>query len=180
MGRGVRFATSMVSVRACARCDRNLSRQRAASRVKYCARCEAAVKRERSDAQHRARVAATYGLALDGYDRLYLAQGGRCYICRRATGKTRRLAVDHDHKTGKVRGLLCKSCNTMLGHARDDPAMFYRAADYLELPPAEVIIYRNQPGREAEDKRGIELLRCGRPEDARPGAGLETMSLPFS
>lgn len=169
----------MVSVRACARCDRNLSRQRAASRVKYCARCEAAVKRERSDAQHRARVAATYGLALDGYDRLYLAQGGRCYICRRATGKTRRLAVDHDHKTGKVRGLLCKSCNTMLGHARDDPMMFFRAASYLDCPPANEVIYGDTDGREAEDKRGIELLRCGRSEDAWRRAGVETVPLSF-
>lgn len=63
-------------------------------------------------------------------------QGGACAICRRATGKTRRLAVDHDHQSGQVRGLLCKPCNRLLGHARDDVEFFERAGDYLSEPPA--------------------------------------------
>lgn len=76
-----------------------------------------------------------YGLQDGEYDTLYRLQGGRCAICQRATGATRRLSVDHDHATGKVRGLLCRPCNSMLGHGRDDMAFFRRALDYLWAPP---------------------------------------------
>lgn len=57
-------------------------------------------------------------------------------MCRRANGRTRRLSVDHDHITGQVRGLLCRPCNTILGHARDAIRFFERAIDYLTDPPA--------------------------------------------
>lgn len=84
---------------------------------------------------HEKRVQDTYGLPPGHYDALYEFQGGRCEICQRATGANRRLSVDHDHKTGEVRGLLCRPCNTMLGHARDNPVMFDRAIYYLRYPP---------------------------------------------
>lgn len=80
---------------------------------------------------------ATYGLSEGDYEALYAAQDGRCAICRRATGRVKRLAVDHDHKTGKVRGLLCGTCNKMLGHARDEPEFFTRGREYLLNPPME-------------------------------------------
>lgn len=80
----------------------------------------------------------------DDYDRLYAAQDGRCAICRRATGKTRRLSVDHDHATGKVRGLLCRPCNQMLGHARDEELFFMRAWLYLNDPPADSVLETDQ------------------------------------
>lgn len=86
---------------------------------------------------HEARVQKVYGLQLGDYGRLYDAQGGRCAFCRRATGKRRKLAVDHDHETGLVRGLLCSVCNQLLGHLRDDPATARRIAEYLEFPPAD-------------------------------------------
>lgn len=82
------------------------------------------------------RDAKVYGLQPGGYDMLLELQDGHCAICRRATGKTRRLSVDHDHKTGKVRGLLCRPCNTLLGHLRDDPVAAERIRDYLIDPPA--------------------------------------------
>jgi hypothetical protein len=94
-------------------------------------------KKRRSKAAHEKRVQTTYGLGEGDYDRLYESQGGRCAICPRATGATRRLSVDHDHKNLLVRGLLCRPCNDMLGHARDDPAFFERAKAYLEKPPAQ-------------------------------------------
>ena len=58
-------------------------------------------------------------------------------MCRWANGRTRRLSVDHDHKTGKVRGLLCRPCNNHLGLARDDVDYFRRGIEYLEDPPFE-------------------------------------------
>lgn len=112
---------------------------------KYCGRCLRLVKREQSDRSHRKAVSIRYNIDLDEYDRIYVRQGGVCYICRRATGKTKRLSVDHDHSCcattptcGKcVRGLLCGPCNRMLGHARDNPEFFERAAEYLRNPPAK-------------------------------------------
>ncbi len=53
------------------------------------------------------------GVTDDQYERLLAAQGGHCALCP-STPKTRRLAVDHDHKTGKVRGLLCHRCNRFM------------------------------------------------------------------
>lgn len=93
-------------------------------------------------AAHARRVEQTYNISIDLYWAMYDAQGRTCAICQRATGATRRLAVDHDHACcpttptcGRcVRGLLCKPCNRMLGHLRDDPKAFSRAAIYLIYP----------------------------------------------
>lgn len=95
-----------------------------------------------SKASHRAKVENGYiwppGMT---YDRLLALQGGRCAICG-CTPRTRRLAVDHDHETGVVRGLLCSasegaSCNKgLLGSAHDDVRILRRAVAYLESPPA--------------------------------------------
>lgn len=101
-----------------------------------CASHHRAVIKTRKIAAHLAKVQRTYGLREGEYDRLYQFQNGRCWLCQRATGATRRLSVDHDHKTGEVRGLLCRPCNTILGHARDNPEFFRRAINYLISPPA--------------------------------------------
>lgn len=82
-----------------------------------------------------ARIKRTYGIDADTYHELLRLQGGKCFICQRATGKSKRLSVDHDHRSGEVRGLLCSTCNNVLGHVRDDPAAFRRAHDYLTDPP---------------------------------------------
>jgi hypothetical protein len=89
------------------------------------------------------RILALYGLSADEYERIKAFQGGRCAICQRATGAVRRLAVDHDHATGVVRGCLCKTCNVrVLGHARDQIDFFERCIDYLTNPPAVQVIGR--------------------------------------
>lgn len=107
---------------------------------KYCYRCTSAVKKDAATSAHRTRVAGVYGIGRDDYDRLYAAQGGMCPICQRATGKTRRLSVDHDHATLAVRGLLCRPCNSMLGHGRDEVAFFERVIAYLLTPPARSVL----------------------------------------
>lgn len=100
---------------------------------------------------HEAYVLASYGLQPGDYELLYAAQGGRCWICQRATGASRRLSVDHDHKAGCdhdpkkgcrrcVRGLLCRRCNDLLGHVRDDTDALYRCLWYLANPPARQIL----------------------------------------
>jgi hypothetical protein len=84
-------------------------------------------------------VEATYGLSELEYRVLYRAQGGRCYVCRRATGKSRRLGVDHNHLTGEVRGLVCtgslsaNTCNRLIAIYNRDQLL--RAVAMLSDPP---------------------------------------------
>lgn len=76
-----------------------------------------------------------YGMTLEEYSRLLSSQGGRCAICgddgRGKAKKAKRLHVDHDHKTGVIRGLLCSPCNFAIGLLRDNPELLRRAASYL-------------------------------------------------
>lgn len=73
-----------------------------------------------------------YGISADDYWSMLAKQNGCCLICyhKPSTG-ARRLAVDHCHTTGKVRGLLCSRCNTALGLFRDNPMMLEAAKRYL-------------------------------------------------
>lgn len=73
-----------------------------------------------------------YGLTMDDYAAMLAAQLGGCAICRKPARAKSRLFVDHDHKTGRVRGLLCLSCNTMIGHAADSPDVLRAGAVYLD------------------------------------------------
>lgn len=107
-------------------------------------------KQELRKKNHASHIGKTYGITAEEYERIYEAQGGRCYICQRATGARRKLAVDHDHESGYVRGLLCRPCNhKVLGHLRDDTEAFQRAIDYINNPPAfGVIGKRKVPNHE--------------------------------
>lgn len=98
---------------------------------------------------HARYVGNTYGLPDGFYDALYEAQGGRCAWCGKASGKTKKLAVDHDHSCcpgstscGKcARGLLCAPCNTFLGYQMgDNPETIKRGARYLVEPPAQALL----------------------------------------
>lgn len=87
---------------------------------------------------HGKRLESVYGITAEEYAKLYQAQGGRCYLCRVASGAARRLAVDHDHDTGLVRGLCCGRCNLMIG-IWGIPGVL-RALEYLHNPPAIAVI----------------------------------------
>ncbi len=74
----------------------------------------------------------TYGVSDADYQRLLDEQDGLCAVCERHhTEFTRRFAFDHNHKTGKIRGLLCISCNRGIGYLGDDPERLISAAAYL-------------------------------------------------
>jgi hypothetical protein len=77
-----------------------------------------------------------YKITLDEYRVLEKAQNFRCGICAKEAWECRGrwgcFAVDHDHKTGQVRGLLCFDCNTAIGKLDDDAALVLKAATYLE------------------------------------------------
>lgn len=80
-----------------------------------------------------------YGITIEEYDAMLMAQGGLCLICHTdSPGGRGRFNVDHDHDTGKIRGLLCQSCNIAIGHMREDPKRLRSAADYLEYHGAGI------------------------------------------
>ena len=101
-----------------------------------------AIKKKRRTYNHGQHIKKLYGLTTEEYQRIYKHQGGACAICQRAKGIAKKLAVDHDHATGAVRMLACQRCNRMLGHLRDDPEAFERAADCLRNPPADQALGR--------------------------------------
>jgi hypothetical protein len=72
-----------------------------------------------------------YGISDEEYRQRWKEQGGKCAICGAASSVMGELAVDHDHTTGDVRGLLCSNCNLAIGNLRDSPALCRRAAEYL-------------------------------------------------
>ena len=73
-----------------------------------------------------------YGITIEKYEILLAEQNGCCAICLAVTGSDgKRLAVDHNHETGEVRGLLCDNCNTGLGMFKDNPSLLAKAINYL-------------------------------------------------
>lgn len=74
-----------------------------------------------------------YKLRVEQLKEIYVSQGCKCKICgipKKLRGKGE-LYVDHDHKTKQVRGLLCSSCNVLLGFAKESPIILQKAVDYL-------------------------------------------------
>lgn len=75
-------------------------------------------------------LARTHRVSITYLVELYLAQDERCAICKERP-EARQLALDHDHESGKVRGFLCRGCNTGLGCFQDSPLRLMEAAAYL-------------------------------------------------
>jgi len=93
-------------------------------RASYCKACH----------HHRARwytAVLKYGLSYEAYQVLLAAQGGKCAICLKPPLAGKTLNVDHCHDSGKVRGLLCRPCNTGLGSFKDNAGRLRRAITYL-------------------------------------------------
>jgi hypothetical protein len=77
-----------------------------------------------------------FNLNLDDYQEMFLSQDGKCAICHSPetmvlNGKVKRLAIDHCHITGMVRGLLCSRCNSGLGYFNDNWVLLDNALEYL-------------------------------------------------
>ncbi len=74
----------------------------------------------------------SYGITTSQYEELFMLQNGLCAICKTAQSKLpKRLNVDHDHLTGKIRGLLCATCNLGIGHFKDNSEKLLSAVAYL-------------------------------------------------
>src|SRR3954463_3846538 len=102
-----------------------------ASEIERQARYKADGRREK--VSRKSALKKKFGITPEQYGEMLLQQGGVCAICRVGTTCLRghTMPVDHDHKTGKVRGLLCGTCNSLLGYAKDDPAVLKSAIQYL-------------------------------------------------
>ncbi len=72
-----------------------------------------------------------YGLTVDEYDAQVVQQGNCCAICGKQPKPGKVLVVDHDHKSGKFRGLLCMNCNSGIGNLKDDPELILLALAYM-------------------------------------------------
>lgn len=98
--------------------------------------CNDRMRREKSEqyaaAARRRELKRKFNLTVEQYEDMLAAQGGVCAICRKPPNEGKRLAVDHCHKTNKVRGLLHGNCNRGVGLLGDDPVLLRAAAEYLE------------------------------------------------
>jgi hypothetical protein len=133
--------------KACIDCGRRKGPKQAD--LSRCFTCLKAKKRQNSAASHASHIGRHYGITAEQYAELWRFQGGKCAICMRASGKTKRLAVDHDHNCTEghdprfgclkcVRGLLCGTCNKFIGWNHDDPTVGDRMGRYLREPPFQI------------------------------------------
>lgn len=161
--------------RPCAECGKRKSPTYRDKRL--CYTCDKAHSKARSLAAHASRTRQRYGITQAEYWALYEAQGGKCYICHKGRGLSKRLAVDHDHKCTEghaqnwgcqkcIRGLLCSSCNTFLGRTGDDPSVGERLAEYLRNPPWRVWKSR-QSSNTTEPISHVPQPRAGARSSAR-------------
>lgn len=86
----------------------------------------------RDNVQRYVHLRRTYGVEQPTYERFLKDQGGVCAICESPPAELRQLQLDHDHKTGKPRGLLCARCNTMLKYFGDRPEGLQRVMEYVQ------------------------------------------------
>lgn len=113
-------------------CSELVINQPTGRRRRFCSRrCSARTYRIANPRPTRHDKLAKYGLTVDAFLQMNDAQGGLCAICRRACDTAQRLSVDHDHETGRVRGLLCRRCNGAIGLFREDLAVLAAAIEYL-------------------------------------------------
>lgn len=104
----------------------------------YCQACQKLKDKERRTPEaNLARQLKRFGLTVDLFEALIAEQKGVCAICQRPCNSGKRLAVDHCHSTGHIRGLLCLRCNLTIGGMQDDPVLLRAAADYLERAQAD-------------------------------------------
>jgi hypothetical protein len=93
-------------------------------------RQDPAVSKRLSERGYFSKIKCQFGLDRDTYSQMLSGQEGKCAICRQLPSK-KKLSVDHCHATGRVRGLLCTTCNSLLGRCKDNPQILRLAVEYL-------------------------------------------------
>lgn len=111
------------------------------------------------------RFLRVYGMAFRHYSKLFLKQGRRCAICKKKSAnptledsKPFDLFVDHCHRRGKVRGLICGPCNSMLGFARDNVDTLQNAIAYLQIAASDSSVFDGieMPDKYRESVNGVK------------------------
>ena len=88
--------------------------------------------KKQKDRAFKSRLHHYFDITIDEYDNMIELQNGVCAICGQIETNGRRLSVDHNHGTGKIRELLCRKCNTGLGQFNDDAKLLKIAIQYLK------------------------------------------------
>ena len=134
---------------SCVECNKTRSRNRMAKLRETGAHLEAQYRYEQGDAgratrkrynagagkvnSKKATLKNKFGMTLEQYDSLLIQQGERCAVCSTPRSELKRdLSVDHNHHTGKIRGLLCDNCNIALGHLKEDTERMINLIQYVE------------------------------------------------
>lgn len=131
----------------------------------YCKPCHNRITRENKEKNGGARnyhLRRRYGITAEHAERMVAEQGGLCAICREAPAEH----VDHDHATGRVRGMLCFNCNGALGQFRDRTDLMLRAIGYLRRDAWRNLVER--PDAVVGFYVGPEVDRDDRPEETIP------------
>ena len=122
----------------CKKCDTKKSKNEfSANRAKFdglqpwCKSCKSTHQKEANPSVRKGyHLKHMFGITIEDYNTMLEDQEGACAICKKPED-TKSLAVDHDHTTGRVRGLLCAKCNKAIGLLQDNENLLYSAIDYL-------------------------------------------------
>ena len=119
-------------MKLCPRCGTEKETTEFAKSAKNCTGLQGFCRVCMNLAAERSKYKTLYGITPEIYNEMFAKQEGCCAIClQHQNNFKRKLAVDHCHTTGKVRGLLCTNCNTAIGKLNDDLERIARAASYI-------------------------------------------------
>ena len=115
----------------CRKCNAQLYAQRNADNPGKFKAISKEYRRTHPDSMRKSDLKRNYGMTIENYNQMFVNQNGACLICGKSSLTSKHLNIDHNHQTGKVRGLLCQFCNTGLGNFKDDKSLLMRAFKYL-------------------------------------------------
>ena len=123
-----------VYVAACKICCSDKAKEKWSSLTKEGKLKHSRIARERmgEDYHKNYRLKQRYGITLEEYNSMLDSQNSLCYICETTFDEDNKAQVDHDHKTGKIRKLLCRNCNTAIGHMKEDIDVLKKSIKYIE------------------------------------------------
>lgn len=125
-------ARERLAVRRCHKCNVVLPDAKRKPGIAVCDTCRVDPRKHRLEHERRRRL-RRYGITQDDYDRKFQEQGGCCAACRTDAPGVKGWCIDHCHKTGRFRAILCMRCNTVIGLVDEDPETLRVLAQFAEL-----------------------------------------------
>ena len=124
-------ARKRVAVRRCHKCQTPVPEAARQPGIAVCDACRVDPRKHRANHERRRRL-RKYGITQEQYDELLREQGERCPGCGTDDPGAKGWCIDHCHRSGRVRALLCNRCNTVIGLVDEDPALLRRMADFVQ------------------------------------------------